>query len=97
MNNKKFTYEKSVVNITASDKFVDFLSKKAKQSKNISKSGEDKIQIKIEANANSKDKSTNKTNENNEVLFTDKKGEVELTDELNNARKKRRRSSASIE
>ncbi len=70
---------------------------KAKQIKKISKSGEDKIQIKIEANANSKDKSTNKTNENNEVVFTDKKDEIELTDELNNARKKRRRSSASIE
>ncbi|MDC3135241.1 ribonuclease E/G, partial [Prochlorococcus sp. AH-716-J09] len=70
---------------------------KAKQIKKISKSGEDKIQIKIEANANSKDKSTNKTNENNEVVFTDKKDEIEITDELNNARKKRRRSSASIE
>ena len=68
---------------------------KTKQIKNISKSGEEKI--KIEANANSKDKSTNKTNENNEVVFTDKKDEIELTDELNNARKKRRRSSASIE
>ena len=70
---------------------------KSKQIKKISKSGEEKIQIKIEANANSKDKSTNKTNENNEVVFTDKKDEIELTDELNNARKKRRRSSASIE
>jgi len=65
--------------------------------KKISKLGEDKIQIKIEENANSKDKSTNKTYENNEVVFTDKKDEVELTDALNNARKKRRRSSASIE
>ncbi len=72
-------------------------NKKTKYIKKISKSGEEKIQIKIEANANSKDKSTNKTNENNEVLFTDKKNEIELTDELNNARKKRRRSSASIE
>jgi ribonuclease E len=70
---------------------------KAIQIKKISKSGEDKIQIKIEANANSKDKSTNKTSENNEVVFTEKKDEIELTDELNNARKKRRRSSASIE
>jgi len=69
----------------------------AKQIKKISKSGEEKIQIKTEANTNSKDKSTNKTNENNEVLFTDKKDETELADELNNARKKRRRSSASIE
>ena len=70
---------------------------KAKQIKKISKLREDNIQIKIEANSNSKDKSTNKINENNEVVFKDKKGEIELLDELNNARKKRRRSSASIE
>jgi len=70
---------------------------KAKQIKKIQKSGEEKNQIKIEANANSKDKSTNTTNENNEVLSADKKDEIELTDELNNTRKKRRRSSASIE
>ena len=56
--------------------------------------GEEKIQIKIESDTNPKDKSTN---DNNEVVFTDKKDEVELTDDLNNARKKRRRSSASIE
>ena len=79
------------------EKPLDNKKTKAKQIKKISKSGEEKIQIKIEANANSKDKSTNKTNENNEVVFTDKKDEVELTDDLNNARKKRRRSSASIE
>ena len=80
-----------------SEKPLDNKKSKAKQIKKISKSGEEKIQIKIEANANSEDKSTNKTNENNEVIFTDKKDEIELTDELNNARKKRRRSSASIE
>ena len=79
------------------EKPLDHKKTKAKQIKKISKLGEDKIQIKIEANASSKDKSTNKTNENNEVVFTDKKDEIELTDELNNARKKRRRSSASIE
>ncbi len=79
------------------EKPLDNKKTKAKQIKKISKLGEDKIQIKIEANANSKDNSTNKTNENNEVVFTDKKDEVELTDDLNNARKKRRRSSASIE
>ncbi|MDC3148224.1 ribonuclease E/G, partial [Prochlorococcus sp. AH-716-I07] len=72
-------------------------NKKTKQIKKISKLGEEKIQINTEANANSKDQSTNKTNDNNEVVFTDKKDEIELTDELNNARKKRRRSSASIE
>ena len=32
-----------------------------------------------------------------EEIFPDKKDEIELKDELNNARKKRRRSSASIE
>ena len=77
------------------EKPLDNKKTKAKQIKKISKLGEDKIQI--EASANSKDKSTNKTNDNNEVVFTDKKDEIELTDELNNARKKRRRSSASIE
>ncbi len=76
---------------------LDNKKTKAKQIKKISKLGEDKIQIKIEENANSKDKSTNKTNENNEVVLTDKKDEVDLTDDLKNARKKRRRSSASIE
>ncbi len=70
---------------------------KTKQIKKISKLGEENIQIKIEADVNSKDQSTNKTKDNNEVVFTDKKDEIELIDELNNARKKRRRSSASIE
>ncbi len=80
-----------------SEKPLDNKKTKAKQIKKISKSEEAKIQIKIEGITNSKDKSTNKTNENNAVVFTDKKEEIELTDELNNARKKRRRSSASIE
>ena len=79
------------------EKTLDNKKTKAKQIKKISKSGEEKIQIKIEADENSKSKSTNKTTENNEVVFIDKKDEIELTDELNNARKKRRRSSASIE
>ena len=35
--------------------------------------------------------------ENEEVIFSDKKDDIELTDEINNARKKRRRSSANIE
>jgi len=76
------------------EKPLDDKKIKAKQIKKISKLGEDKIQIKIEANANSKNQSTN---ENNEVVFTEKNDEIELTDELNNSRKKRRRSSASIE
>jgi len=70
---------------------------KAKQVKKISKSQDEKIQINIESIANPKDKLTNKTNENNEVVLIDKKDEIELTEELNNSRKKRRRSSASIE
>ena len=72
-------------------------NKKTKQIKKISKSKEGEIETKIESDGNSKDKSTKKTIENNEILFTDKKDEIELTDEINNARKKRRRSSASIE
>ena len=36
-------------------------------------------------------------NENEENVFLEKKAEGELIDEINNARKKRRRSSASIE
>jgi len=67
---------------------------KSKQIKKSSKSGEEKIQIKIEDKANSKDNSTNKINE---VIFTEEKEEIEATDDLKNARKKRRRSSASIE
>ena len=65
--------------------------KKASKSK---KAGE--ININIEANANFKEQSTKRTNENEEVVFLEKKDEIELTDEINNARKKRRRSSASI-
>ena len=79
------------------EKSLDNKKTKTKQIKKISKLGEENIQIRIEENANSKDQSTNKTKDNNEVVFTDKKDEIELIDELNNARKKRRRSSASIE
>ncbi len=67
---------------------------KPKQIKKSSKSGEEKIQIQIEDKANLKDNSTNKINE---VIFTEEKDEIEVTDDLKNARKKRRRSSASIE
>ncbi|WP_288246499.1 Rne/Rng family ribonuclease [uncultured Prochlorococcus sp.] len=84
-------------NKNETEKTLDNKKTKVKQTKKISKSGEEKIQNKIEANLNSEDQSINKANENNEVIFTDKKDDIELTDELNNARKKRRRSSASIE
>ena len=72
--------------------------KTTKKVKKISKSKEEEnIQINIEVNANSQEKSTNKINENEEVIFLDKKDEIELTDDINNVRKKRRRSSANIE
>ncbi len=73
------------------EKPLDNKKTKAKQIKKISKSGEEKIQIKIEANANSKDKLTNKTNENNEVVFIDKKDEIELTDDLKQCKKKKKK------
>ena len=69
-----------------------------KRVKKTSKSRELKeIEITIEENTNSNDEATNKTNENEEIVSLNQKDEIELTDEINNARKKRRRSSASIE
>ena len=69
-----------------------------KRVKKTSKSRElEGIAITIEENTNSNDEATNKTNENEEVLSLNQKDEIELTDEINNARKKRRRSSASTE
>ena len=79
------------------EKNIDNKKTRAKQIKKISKSGEAKIEIKIDENTSSKEKSANKTNKNNEVVFLDKNDEIELSDELNNSRKKRRRSSATIE
>ena len=77
------------------EKTIDLKKSKAKQ---ILKSKEsEKIEINIEANSNVKDKSTKTTNEAEEVILLDKKNETELTDDLNNSRKTRRRSSANIE
>ena len=74
-------------------------NKKTKtKAKQISKSKEaEKPEISIEDNPNSKNKSTKNTNEAEEVFFLDKKNENELSDDLNNSRKTRRRSSANIE
>ena len=70
----------------------------AKQIKKTTKSNEiDEIQINIEANTNSKNKLNKKNDENKEVVSLENKDEIEVKDEMNNARKKRRRSSASIE
>jgi len=79
------------------EKTLDNKKTKAKQIKKISKSKVEEIEINLEANTTPKDKSTIKTNENNEVVIIGKKDEIELTDEINNTRKKRRRSSASSE
>ena len=71
-----------------------------KQVKEISKSkAKEDIGINIEENTNIKDEVTKKTNKNEEVEFFDNKDEdeIELTGEINNARKKRTRSSAIIE
>merc|ERR1711916_5466 len=51
------------------EKPLDNRKTKSKQVKKISKSGEEKIQIKTEANANSKDTSTNKTNKSNDDVL----------------------------
>jgi ribonuclease E len=77
------------------EKTIDHKKTKAKQ---ISKSKEaEKQEISIEANPNSKNKSTKNINEAEEVFLLDKQSENELSDELNNSRKTRRRSSANIE
>ena len=74
------------------------LDHKKSKTKQISKSKEaEKIEINIEANGNSKDKSTKKTNEAEEFILLDKKNETELIEDLSNSRKTRRRSSANIE
>ncbi len=71
---------------------------RAKQIKRIPKSKEVlDIDINIEENANFKDNLPKKAKNNEEVIILDNSDEIELTDEINNARKKRRRSSASIE
>ena len=70
----------------------------AKKVKKISKSTVvEEIKPDIEVNSTSEDKVTKRTVDNEEVVFFDKQDEVEPTEEINNARKKRRRSSASIE
>ncbi len=80
------------------EKALDNKKATAKKEKKISKPQEVlDIQINGEENKVTKDKYSNKINEIEEVVFSDKKDEIELTDEINNTRKKRRRSSASIE
>jgi len=69
-----------------------------KQIKKISISNkEDNIEINTDLESNADDKSNQKTDENEEVLSSKNNQEINLSDEMSNARKKRRRSSASIE
>ena len=78
------------------EKTLDNKKSNPQKSKKVSKSKEaEEIEINIQGNKNFKEKSTKKTYENEEVVFLEKKDEIELADEINNARKKRRRSSAS--
>ncbi len=80
------------------EKTLDNKKTTPKQIKNISKSKEaEEIEINFKANVISNDKSTKQTNENEEAVFLDKKDEIEVNDDINNSRKKRRRSSASVE
>ncbi len=73
------------------------LSNKKQKAKKISKAkNKEEIEINMKEEKNHTDKSTKYNNEIEEVLISDNNGEIELTDEINNARKKRRRSSASI-
>ena len=79
------------------EKTFDNKKTTAKQAKKISKSKDGNGIDNYNENKNLKDKSTEKTNENDKIVILDKRDEIEITDEVNNARKKRRRSSASIE
>ena len=88
LKDKKNEKDKTLENKKISEKKVRKISK--------SKEAED-IKINIDLNVNSLEKSTKKSNENEEIIVSDKKDELEFTDELNNARKKRRRSSASVD
>ena len=71
----------------------------SKEVKRNSKSSEEleEISSNNDANTNSKNKSIKTTNKNEEDLILKKKDETELTNEVSNARKIRRRSSASID
>jgi len=84
-------------NINKKEKSSNNKKTTPKESKEFSESEDgEEIAINIEAHENHKKKST-KNNNKNEDIVLEKKDEIELNDEINNARKKRRRSSANIE
>ena len=69
-----------------------------KKSKQILKSQEiEKVEIINESEVNDKNKIPKINKEHDEVELIEKNKEIEVSEELNNSRKKRRRSSASIE
>ncbi len=85
-------------NIKETEKTSNNKKTTTKQIKKTIKSDEvEEIQINIEANTKFRNKSNKKTDENKEVVLIENQDEIEVKDEMNNARKKRRRSSASIE
>ena len=95
---KEYLISNNFVRLKEKEETLDLKKTMTRQVKKLSKSKEvNEIEISIEENANSKVKKISKTNDNEEVLFLDKKDEIELTDDTTNTRKKRRRSSASIE
>ena len=71
-------------------------NKKIKAKKVPKSKDKDEIESNNKGEINLIDKSTKDNNEIEEVLISDNNNEIELTDETNNARKKRRRSSASM-
>ena len=93
-----FVHLKENVNENGKEKTLDHKKARLKQAKKVSKLKEvDEIEMIIEPNSNLKDKTIKNKDANEEAVFLNKKDEIEVTDEVNNARKKRRRSSASIE
>jgi len=99
---KEYLTSNNYVNIqdnrVEKEKTIDYKKTSSIKVKKISKSKKsEESEINTDKNANSKDKSTNEANENEEVVSLDIKDEIELKEEINNSRKKRRRSSAGIE
>jgi len=59
--------------------------------------GKKDIKINLKTKVKALDESTENINKNEEILVSENNEETEITDDMNNARKKRRRSSASIQ
>ena len=98
---KEYLTSNNFVRLKDDSKEKDKILDNKKTTKQFKKSSKSKISEDItknlEANENYNNKTIKKTNDSEEVVILDKKDEIELIDEISNARKKRRRSSASIE